>query len=465
MSKLEKFKERFEKNWQETLEMWKEFIRFPTISAEQKYREDCRSCANWLRDYLQKIGFQSEVLETSSNPSVYGEFKGEPDRPTVLFYGHYDVQPVEPLEEWTETQPFEPVLKGERLYGRGAQDNKGQMLFALKALEHLIAAGELKSNVKLILEGDEEIGSPGLNGALEKWGDRLKADILMLCDTGAVAKGVPTITMGIRGIFYLTVHVEGIKHDLHSGQHGGLVPNPATELARLIATLHDENGRVAVEGFYEGVEEIAPEDRALANAFPFDEEDYERKIGVPPIGGEKGYSPVERRGFRPTLEVNGLYAGHIGEGSKTIIPRSAFVKLSARLVGKQDPDKILAALRQHLEKHAPRGLKLRIDEVGIGGPALTLSSKEPVIQLTSEILKEISSDGKVAYLWEGGSIPIVSKLSRVSGGYPLMVGFGLDEDQIHAPNESFSVEQFKQGYLYASAIFSKFSELKPSDLK
>ncbi len=457
MLTVQQLKEIFQQKREAIIEDWKKFIEFPSVSAKPEHREDCRNCANWLAKYVEKIGFKSEILETTGNPAVYGEYLTSPDKPTILFYGHYDVQPVEPLEEWTVTEPFKPVLKGDRLYGRGAQDNKGQTMFALSALQTLIERDLLKCNVKLLLEGDEEIGSGGLNDSLEKWKDRLKADVLMLCDTGAIAPGVPTITMGIRGIFYLTLHIEGLKHDLHSGQHGGMVPNPAMELVKLLATLHDENGRVAVEGFYEGVGEISPEDRALANKHPFDAEEYAKKIGAPPIGGEKGYSPVERRGFRPTVEINGLYSGHIGEGSKTIIPRSAFAKLSARLVGEQDPEKILNALLKHFEKHKPEGLQMRVDEIGIGGPALTLSSQAPVIKEAAQILQQIAPEKEVAYLWEGGSIPIVAKLAKASGGYPLMVGFGLDEDQIHAPNESFSLSQFEQGFLYAAMIFQHFS--------
>ncbi len=454
----------YDENRERFIEEWKEFLRFPSISADPAYSDDCQRCADWLTSHLSDLGFQTELIETVGQPLVYAEYKGKPDRPTILYYGHYDVQPVDPLELW-DSPPFEPEQRGDRLYARGAQDNKGQTIYVLKALETLLKQDALHCTVKLFLEGEEETGSYGISSAIPKLVEqgRLQGDVLMVCDTGAVAAGVSTITMGLRGIVYLQADLHGISHDLHSGSHGGIVKNPATELARLVETLHDQNGRIAVKGFYDGVSDIDPEDRKLANASPFNASDYEKQIGVPPVGGESEFTPVERKGFRPTIEVNGFHSGYGGPGSKTIIPDSAFVKLSSRLVGQQDPQKSLDRLVTHLEEHAPDGLKLTISDKGVGGPALMLSSQSPVIQQASEVLKQLS-DKPTVYSWEGGSIPVVSSLAQASGAEPLLVGFGLSEDRIHAPNESFSIKQFELGFLYATMMLSQFSSTTQTEV-
>lgn len=447
------------------MEDWKEFLRYPSISTDPTYEQDCLRCAQWLIKHLQGIGLKTELLPTIGKPLVYAEYQGLPDRPTILFYGHYDVQPVDPEELW-DSKPFEPEIRGNRLYARGAQDNKGQSMYVIKALETLIQQDALHCSVRMFLEGEEEHGSKGISAAIQSLREqgRLKGDVLMVCDTGSVAAGVSTITMGLRGIVYLQATLEGISHDLHSGSHGGMVKNPATELARLVATLHREDGRIAVQDFYEGVEDIAEADRELANAAPFNANAYEEEIGVPPRGGERNdFTPVERRGFRPTIEVNGFHSGYGGPGSKTIIPNSAFVKLSARLVSKQNPEKSLQRIIRHLQSHAAQDLKLSITDQGVGGPALMLSSQSPWIQEADRILKQISGAPTV-FSWEGGSIPVVSSLAQASGAEPLLVGFGLDEDRIHAPNESFDLKQFELGFLYATMMFSRFSDISRSDI-
>lgn len=449
----------YKENQKRFVDDWKEFLQYPSISADPAYEQDCQHCAAWLVQHLQGMGMKAELVPTVGKPLVYAEYQGLPDRPTILYYGHYDVQPVDPEELW-ESKPFVPEVRGERLYARGAQDNKGQTMYVLKALETLLKQNALQCSVRMFLEGEEESGSVGIAAAvksLHKDG-RLRGDVLMVCDTGSVAAGVSTITMGLRGIVYLEATMEGILHDLHSGSHGGMVKNPATELARLVATLHHADGSIAVKDFYEGVGEIAPQDRTLANAAPFSAQEYEEQIGLPPSGGELAFTPVERRGFRPTIEVNGFHSGYGGPGGKTIIPSRAFVKLSARLVGKQDPQKSLDRIVAHLQTHAPQDMKLSITDKGVGGPALLLSSQSPWIQEADRVLKQLSQQPTV-YSWEGGSIPVVSSLAQVSGAEPLLVGFGLDEDRIHAPNESFSLRQFELGFLYATMMFSRFSDM------
>lgn len=446
----------YDENRERFLNDWKELLRFPSISADPAYDKDCQTCAQWLLEHLGGMGMTTELIPTTGKPLVYAEYKGKPGHPTVLYYGHYDVQPVDPLELW-DSKPFEPEVRGDRLYARGAQDNKGQTVYVLKALETLIKNDALNCTVRLFLEGEEETGSYGITDAIESLHEsgKLVGDVLMVCDTGAVSAGVPTITMGLRGIVYLQATLDGISHDLHSGSHGGMVKNPATELARLVGTLHDETGRIAVKDFYEGVGDISPEDRQLANAAPFSADEYAEQIGVAPVGGESEFSAVERKGFRPTIEVNGFHSGYGGPGSKTIIPDSAFVKISSRLVGQQDPQKSLERIEAHLKAHAPEGLNLTIADKGVGGPALMLSSQSPIIQKANEVLQELS-EHETVFSWEGGSIPVVSSLARVAGAEPLLVGFGLDEDRIHAPNESFSLKQFELGFLYATMILSRF---------
>lgn len=441
-------------NQERIMEEWKTLLKFESISTDPAYNEKCTECATWLVDHINQMGMQAELLETTSKPVVYAEYKAENAKKTVVFYGHYDVQPVDPLEDW-ETPPFEPTLRGSRLYARGAQDNKGQAFYVLKAVEMLLKHNALNCNLKLFLEGEEECGSEGITKAIPEWTERLQGDVLMVCDTGAVAAGVPTVTMGLRGIVHVSVRIDGINHDLHSGSHGGMVKNPAMEMARLMSTIHDENGNILVEGFYEGVTDIAPEDRKLANAAPFSNEEYKRQIGVAPTGGEADFTPVERKGFRPTVEINGFHSGYGGPGHKTIIPSYAEAKLSCRLVGKQDPQHCLDALLAHLKQHAPSDLNMTFEDPTVGGPAILLSSTSPLIKEAASILETVTGQNPV-YSWEGGSIPVVASLAKTAGAEPLLVGFGLEEDRIHAPNESFDINQFKLGFLYASLMLASF---------
>ena len=438
----------FERNRERYVREWTELLRFPSVSTLDEHHQDCLDCARWLADHLGRIGFEAQLLETRFKPVVYAERPGERGRPIVLFYGHYDVQPADPLDQWTHP-PFDPVLRGGRLYARGAEDNKGQLFYALKAMETLIRRGSLRSTVKILLEGEEESGSRGLAEALPEWRERVRSDVLMVSDTHGVESGAPTIIMGLRGIVQLTAALSGPLHDLHSGVHGGVAPNPALEMARLLASLHRADGRIAVKGFYDSVAPPTGEERELANAHAPDDAAYQAMTGVPPAAGEKEFTPAERTAFRPSLDINGIHSGFGGKGSKTIIPAKAFAKITARLVAGQDPERCLQAVITHLAGHAPSGLRFEVEEQGVGGPALRMDLRSPWVARAKKVLETLSGRD-TAFLWEGASIPIVSALSRVSGAEPLLVGFGREADRIHAPDESFSLEQFRSGYLYVA---------------
>lgn len=433
---------------------WREFLAFPSISTAPEHAPDCRRCAEWLKEHLERMGFTVRLGSTASHPVVLAERIASPDAPVALFYGHYDVQPVDPIELW-DTPPFTPALRHGRMYARGAQDNKGQCFAAIKAMEALIRSGNLHVTLKLVIEGDEEAGHMPILELLEREKNNLKADLVMAADTGTVASGAPTITMGLRGIIHITATLTGPNHDLHSGVHGGRAPNPAAGMAHLVSSLHDTGGRVAVAGFYDGVTDPTPAERTMANATPMDPQWYKAATGVEPMAGEPQYSPIERTGFRPTLEVNGIHSGYGGPGSKTIIPSQAIVKLSARLVPGQKPDDILRKIIQHLEINTPRGMQLAITEQGIGGPAVRISPDSPAVK-QARIALDSLSDMPTSFLWEGASVPILSHLPAIAGAPALLVGFGSEADNIHAPNESYSIEQFKAGYMFTGLFLSQW---------
>ncbi len=440
----------FARNRSRYIDEWREFLRFPSISTDPAHHEDCLACAHWLTQHLAGLGFDAKLLATPTKPVVYAEHKGRPDRPVVLFYGHYDVQPVDPLAEWT-TPPFEPAERNGRLYARGADDNKGQVFYVLKALETLVQHAALDGTVRVLIEGEEESGSQGIAEGLRRWRNLLQADILMVCDTGMVRGGAPTIVMGLRGVAQFTATLSGPSHDLHSGLHGGAAPNPAAGLARLLASLHHPDGSIAVEGFCDGLLPASDEERALANASAFDPDLYERETGVRPVGGERGLTPQERVGFRPTIEINGIHGGYGGAGGKTIIPARALAKISIRLAPGQDPQQSLDRLAAHLRRHTPEGLRLELSESIASGPGFRLNVASPLVGRVRGILDTLT-DQPTALLWEGASIPIVAALAKVSGAEPLLVGFGREEDRVHAPDESFGFDQFELGYLYAGLL-------------
>lgn len=453
---IESYRKVFAENRGRFLQEWQQFLRFRSISADSAYTAECEACCTWLSDHLKKLGFTVEILRGEGKPLLWAERAGDPAKRSVLFYGHYDVQPVDPVDLW-KTPPFEPEERDGRMYARGAQDNKGQLFYVLKAIETLIAEGALNVPLKVLIEGEEETGSEFLSHTLPGIRERLKADVLMVCDTGTLHSSLATITMGLRGIASCEVRLRGPKYDLHSGVHGGLVKNPATEIARLVSTLHDVEGRIAVKDYYRDVAEVSAEDLQLANQAPYELEQYEKTVGVKTTGGEKGFSVAERRGLRPTIEINGIYGGYAGEGGKTIIPSYAGVKISSRLVRGQDPEWCLNALVEHLRLHAPADLVFEVVYQEVGGPAVSLSAHSETIAAARRVLDQVSNN-RTIFIWEGASIPIVAELSELSGADPLLVGFGLEEDLIHAPNESFSIEQFEKGFLYSVLLLRSFSE-------
>jgi acetylornithine deacetylase/succinyl-diaminopimelate desuccinylase-like protein len=451
---IETLRSSFDAEHERFMREFEELLRYDSISAEPDYAESCKACAQWVEAHLDGMGFSTRMLDTPGKPVVYAERKGKAGKPTVLYYAHYDVQPVDPLDLW-DSPPFEPTWRNGRCYARGAEDNKGQFFYVLKAIETLIKHDALDVGLKILIEGEEEYGSEGITAKLPEWKDFLSADILLVTDTNTVTGGFPTIVMGLRGIAHLTVTLTGPSHDLHSGIHGGKALNPAAQMVRLINSLHDDDGRVLVEGFYDDVIMPSELEKEMAHRFTFDEPAYRAVTGASPTGGERGYSVVERIGFRPTLEVNGIHSGYGGAGMKTIIPGTAQAKLSMRMVPGQDPEKTLKQVVEHLRKHAHPDLVVDIPEYAIGGPALKLEADSELAQKAAVVLQQVTEMEPV-YLWEGASIPILTLLAEVSGSEPLLSGFGCDEGNAHAPNESFSLEQFRTGFLYIGNLLTSF---------
>ena len=453
-----------------------ELIRFPSIGADPKHLKDCVQCATWLKRWLKQTGAEAELilpltsggLESSATmgnaapvPIVYAERKGAEGAPTLLVYGHYDVQPVEPLDAW-KTPPFEPTVVGDRIYARGAQDDKGQFFAFLNGVLSCgasdsprgVARGTVPT-VKIILDGQEESESLGLIALLKDpaFRGRIAADVLLVCDTGAAADLRPAIIAGLRGVSHFTVKLTGANRDLHSGEYGGIAPNAAQGLSELLSSLHNPDGSIAVAGFRDGIEPPSHDELRLAEAGMPSELDYEKDIGCPPCGGQIGKTIVQRNCYEPTIEINGMWSGHIGAGTKTIIPGEAQAKLSMRLVPGQSPRGAFAAVKAHLENRCPKGMKVELSDFNPGTPGFRLPIASPIFRLAEDLLKEIDERGPV-FMWDGASIPVISLIREASGAAPLLVGWGQPEDRIHSPNESYSVKQFKRAQEWGKAIAS-----------
>ena len=448
---------------QETiLKEYFELLRFPTVGAEPTRLKDCVDCAMWLKKWLAPQGFAVELMQApkmlGTPPILFAERKGDEGAPTVLFYGHYDVQPADPLEAWN-TPPFEPTLKDDqRVYCRGAQDDKGQFFAFLCGMRKFLASHtETVPTIKIGLEGQEESGSTALTALAPTIKDRLRADVLLVCDTGAGADFRPAIVAGLRGVSHFTVRLEAANYDLHSGEHGGIAPNPAQGMAELIASLHNPDGSIAVRGFCDHVVPPTEEERVAAESAAVSPEEYEKITGVPPVGGEQGLTLTERNSFRPTIEVNGIHTGYGGPGSKTVIPAGALAKISMRLVPDQNPDEVMAALERHLKQHTPRGMKLFIEDLTGGAAGFRLPLASPVFRLAASVVEEIDPRGAV-YQWDGASIPVVSTLKTCSGAAPLLVGFGQPEDHMHSPNESYGLNQFARAMAWAEKILAALAD-------
>ena len=432
-----------EANKDRFLEELFELIRIPSISAESEHKPDMVRCAEKWKEFLLKAGCdKAEVMPSAGNPVVYGEKTIDPAKPTVLVYGHYDVMPVAPLELWN-TKPFEPVVKDGKIWARGADDDKGQSFMQAKAFEFMVKTGQLPCNVKFMLEGEEEIGSPSLYGFCEEHKEMLKADVILVCDTSMIAPDVPSITSGLRGLCYWEVEVTGANHDLHSGIYGGAVANPINILCKMIAGLHDENNHITIPGFYDDVLVISDEERALMAKAPFNEEAYKKELDIKAVHGEKGFTTKERTGIRPCLDVCGIWGGHTGEGSKTVLPSKAHAKISTRLVANQDFNKISKLFQDYFEGIAPDCVTVKVTPCH-GGAAYVSPLKMKAYQAAEKAM-ETTYGKRPIPTRSGGSIPIVAGFEKILGTKSILMGFGLGSDDIHAPNENYPLEQFFKG--------------------
>jgi acetylornithine deacetylase/succinyl-diaminopimelate desuccinylase-like protein len=424
------------------LQSYKDFLRIPSISALPEHADDCRAAAHWLVDAMTAAGLENaEAVETGGHPIVYADWLHAPDAPTVLVYGHYDVQPVDPLDLWT-SPPFEPVVVGDRILARGAADDKGQVHAHVMAAGALLAArGTLPINLKYIFEGEEESSSVHLDRWLEAERDKLAADVAIISDTGFFEGNRPAITLSLRGLMYAQIDVVGTAVDLHSGSYGGAVQNPANALAQIIAGLKGPDGRIRIPGFYDDVAALSEADRAALASLPFDEAEYQRNLGLPALVGEVGFTTLERRAARPTLDVNGIWGGFQGEGSKTIIPAHAHAKVSCRLVTAQDPDKIFDAFRAYVEEIAPPGVTTTVEYLGGGLPSLT-PMDHPATQAAARALEAAFGQAPV-YIREGGSIPVCASFASILELPVVLMGFTPPDENAHAPNEWMDLRNYE----------------------
>ncbi len=446
LPQLNILREYYKKHEKEALEDYFTFLRFQSVSSEPQYKPQVESCAQWVVNYLKKMGFNTEVWQTSGYPVIFAENKqAGSDQPTLLIYNHYDVQPTDPLNEW-QSPPFEPTVRNGEVYARGAEDNKGQCFYTLFAIKGLLdILGKLPINVKFCIEGEEECGSLGLSEVLSKKKKELQADYLAIVDMGINKPDAPAVTLGVRGIVTMDVEVKGTKTDLHSGSHGGMAYNPLHALIDILSKLRDRKGRVKVPGFYNTVQELDPAEKSRI-AFDFNEDDYIATFGSKATGGEKGYSPFERAWTRPTIEVNGISGGYSGEGFKTVIPSKAIAKISCRLVPNQNPEKIAKKVAKFIERKAPEGIQVKVHIHDGGGNAARSNPSSKVVQAFAKAYEEVFN-APCVFTYSGGSIPIVQKLTEASSSEMVLMGLGLPDDQIHAPNEHFGLDRIEKGFL------------------
>jgi acetylornithine deacetylase/succinyl-diaminopimelate desuccinylase-like protein len=431
-----------------------EFLRIPSISARSEHQKDVRKAAEWFAEKCKAVGLQTKIHDTPGHPIVLAEWRGAAGAPTVLVYGHYDVQPVEPLDLWT-SPPFEPVVRDGRIYGRGSVDDKGQLYLHLKAIEaHMQTAGKLPVNLVLIAEGEEEVGSANLMPFVNQNKQTLACNAVVISDTTMIGPGLPTIGVSLRGLAYLEVRVHGPSGDLHSGSYGGAVINPATVLGRIIASFHDEHWHSRIPGFYDDV--YAAEDfRSQIRKLPFDNEGFRKETGAPKTDGEQGFTTLERIWIRPTVEINGLLSGYTGEGSKTVLPAHAMAKVSCRLVPDQDPDRMADLVIKHIRNVAPESVRVEIEKLH-GGKPWRAKTEGPLYEAASAAL-EMAFGKKTVFAGEGGSIPIVPEFEKVLGAPALLMGFGLPGENAHAPDEWMSLENYEKGTHAAAELLSQVS--------
>ncbi len=445
-------------NKEKFLEELKELLRIPSVSAQETHNADTAKCAEAVKQSLLKAGCDSvEICETAGHPIVFGQKFVDASLPTILTYGHYDVQPAEPLELWTNG-PFDPVVIDGKIYARGACDDKGQMYMHVKALEIMNATNTLQCNVKFIIEGEEEVGSTNLGKFLEDYKEQLKADVVLVSDTSMISMEHPSIETGLRGLAYMEVEVVGPNRDLHSGVYGGAVANPITILSKMIASLHDENNHITVQGFYDKVVALTEAERVALNKAPFDLKEYTDELGIEEDWGEKGYTALERTGVRPTLELNGMWGGYIGEGAKTVLPSKANAKISMRLVPNQNSHEIAELFTAHFNKIAPNCVKVTVTEHHGGEPVVTPTDSIAYKAAEKAIATTFGKDPIPTR--GGGSIPIIALFEKILGLKTVLMGFGLDNDNIHSPNEKFDVANYYKGIETIPYFHKYFAEMK-----
>ncbi|HEY2762166.1 MAG TPA: dipeptidase [Pirellulales bacterium] len=446
------------KNSQRFEEELCDLLRIPSVSAESKHQRDVRKAGNWVLKQFESLGLKAEMIETAGHPLVYAESPAVAEAPTVLVYGHYDVQPPDPLDEWI-SPPFEPTQRDGNLYARGATDDKGQMLTHVKAAEAwLKTEGKLPLQLKFLIEGEEEVGSENLYQFIASNKAKLKSDVAVISDCSQFGPGQPAIAYGLRGLAYFEVRLVGPKQDLHSGTFGGGVVNPAIALAKMMAALVDEKGRIQVPGFYDDVLPLSDRERKQFASLPFDEAAFMKQIGVKAVGGEEGYTTLERRSARPTFDINGLTSGYQGEGAKTILPAKASAKFSFRLVPNQDPKKIGKSLEAHLRKLCPAGVTMELVDLS-GAPGVVVPLESPYMAAASKAIEHGFGKAPV-FIREGGSIPVVSDFHQQLGVDTLLLGWGLDDDNTHSPNEKFCLADFHRGIKASAALWAELAKIK-----
>lgn len=454
----------FAEKREQHLEELKKFLSIPSISSLSEHKADMQKGAEWLADSFKQAGLENIVIdETKGHPVVYADWLHAEGKPTVLIYGHYDVQPVDPLNLW-ESEPFKPEVRDNKLYARGASDDKGQVFMHVKAVEALLELeGSLPVNVKFLIEGEEEVGSPNLEEYIENNKDKLAADVIVISDTGMQGPGQPAVCYGLRGLCGVQIDVKGAKGDLHSGLYGGGVQNSIHALVSILESFRNEEGTIEVEGFYDNVRPLMEEEREAYAALGFNEDELKQEVGVDELFGEKGYTHLERVWARPTLEINGVFGGFSGEGIKTVLPSEAGAKITCRLVPDQDPDEIVEKLKAHIDQHKPAGVTVTVTEFDKGKPFIT-PFDHPAIQAAGRSYEKVYAV-PTAYTRGGGSIPIVAAFDEILGLPVVLMGFGLSTENFHAPNEHFHLENFDKGLRVIGDYYNELASLSKDELK
>lgn len=454
---MEKQIEYIESHFNDFLEELKELIRFPSVSTDSEYSKEMLNCAGWCKEHLKKIGFQkAEIIKTKLHPIVYAEYTFNKSVPTILIYGHYDVQPPDPLDQW-KSEPFEPRISNNTIYARGAVDDKGQLFIILKAIETLLRTeGELKCNLKLILEGEEECGSRSLYKFLEDNKEKLNADTALACDTAMISENDPALTISLRGIVYAELLLKGSNQDLHSGVYGGAIENPLNLLSRVIAGMHDNDQRITIPGFYDDVVELDENEREILARTPFNEKDWLKTIGSSGTKTESGYSLIESTTIRPSLDVHGIWGGYSGKGAKTIIPAEAGAKFSFRLAPKQQPAKIFNSLKSYIENQIPNTIKYKLRILNDTEPVL-IDTENPAMKCAVETL-ETTFNKNPFFIRTGGSLPVVTALKKYLDIDSVLIGFALESDGAHSPNEHFGLNRFRKGIEAITCFLKNYPE-------